>query len=112
MTRPPDVAPHLPQALPHLGAPHRWSSSPQPGVAPAWTRGPPGAACPSTSRMGWGQARAGELGPRWGVSAVSGVPSVTYLASRARAIMPAARGAEAEVPVCLSVHWWCRSVVT
>lgn len=26
--------------------------------------------------------------------------------------MPAARGAEAEVPVCLSVHLWCRSVVT
>lgn len=26
--------------------------------------------------------------------------------------MPAASGAEAEVPVCLSVHWWCRSVVT
>lgn len=39
-------------------------------------------------------------------------PQVTYLASRASAIMPAARGAEAEVPVCLSVHWWCRSVVT
>lgn len=39
-------------------------------------------------------------------------PTVTYLASRARAIMPAASGAEAEVPVCLLVHWWCRSVVT
>ena len=26
--------------------------------------------------------------------------------------MPAASGAEAEVPVCLSVHRWCRSVVT
>lgn len=26
--------------------------------------------------------------------------------------MPAASGAEAEVPVCLSVHWWYRSVVT
>lgn len=42
----------------------------------------------------------------------AGAPGGTYLASRARAIMPAASGAEAEVPVCLSVHWWCRSVVT
>lgn len=38
--------------------------------------------------------------------------SVTYLASSARATMPAASGAEAEVPVCLSVQRWCRSVVT
>ena len=34
------------------------------------------------------------------------------LASRQRATMPAARGAEAEVPVCDEVHRWCRSVVT
>lgn len=38
--------------------------------------------------------------------------SVTYLASSARAMIPAASGAEAEVPVCLSVQWWCRSAVT
>lgn len=37
---------------------------------------------------------------------------VTHLASRARAIMPAARGAEADVPVCESVHLFLRSVVT
>lgn len=36
----------------------------------------------------------------------------TYLASRARAMMPAASGAEAEVPVCESVHFDLRSVVT
>lgn len=35
-----------------------------------------------------------------------------YLASRARAMMPAARGAEADVPVCDSVHFCLRSVVT
>ena len=34
------------------------------------------------------------------------------MASRQRATMPAARGAEAEVPVCDEVHRWCRSVVT
>lgn len=34
------------------------------------------------------------------------------LASRARAQIPAARGADAEVPVWLLVHWWCKSVVT
>ena len=34
------------------------------------------------------------------------------LASRARAMMAAAMGAEADVPVCFIVHPWCRSVVT
>ena len=34
------------------------------------------------------------------------------LASRARAMMAAAIGAEAEVPVCFIVQPWCRSVVT
>lgn len=38
--------------------------------------------------------------------------SCPYLASRARAMMPAARGAEADVPVCSSVHFCLRSVVT
>lgn len=51
-------------------------------------------------------------GHTWGARALGGAPIITYLASRAKAIMPAASGAEAEVPVCLSVHWWCRSVVT
>lgn len=36
----------------------------------------------------------------------------TYLASRVRAMMPAARGAEAEVPVWDSVHFCRKSVVT
>ena len=36
----------------------------------------------------------------------------TNLASKASAHIPAARGAEAEVPVCLSVHFPLRSVVT
>lgn len=36
----------------------------------------------------------------------------THLASRVRAMMPAAKGAEAEVPVCDSVHFCLRSVVT
>lgn len=36
----------------------------------------------------------------------------TYLASRARAMIPAASGAEAEVPVWESVHFDFRSVVT
>lgn len=36
----------------------------------------------------------------------------TYLASRARAMIPAASGADAEVPVCESVHFDLRSVVT
>ena len=36
----------------------------------------------------------------------------THFFSNARAIIPAASGAEAEVPVCRSVHWLCRSVVT
>lgn len=35
-----------------------------------------------------------------------------YLASSARAMIPAARGAEAEVPVCDSVHFCRKSVVT
>lgn len=35
-----------------------------------------------------------------------------YLASKVRAMMPAARGAEAEVPVCDSVHFCRKSVVT
>lgn len=35
----------------------------------------------------------------------------TYLASNARAIIPAARGADAEVPVCFVVHWLFKSVV-
>lgn len=35
-----------------------------------------------------------------------------YLASRARAMIPAASGAEAEVPVWESVHLDLRSVVT
>ena len=34
------------------------------------------------------------------------------LASRVRATMAAAMGAEAEVPVCFIVQPWCRSVVT
>lgn len=51
----------------------------------------------------------GSCGPRRGRG---NPPHITYLASRARAIMPAASGADAEVPVCLSVQWWCRSVVT
>ena len=34
------------------------------------------------------------------------------MASRARAMMAAAMGAEADVPVCFIVHPWCRSVVT
>lgn len=34
------------------------------------------------------------------------------MASRASAMMPAASGAEAEVPVCESVHFCRRSVVT
>lgn len=34
------------------------------------------------------------------------------LASRARATIPAARGADALVPVCMLVHAWCKSVVT
>ena len=37
---------------------------------------------------------------------------IPYLISSARAIIPAARGADAEVPVCLSVHTLCKSVVT
>lgn len=37
--------------------------------------------------------------------------SRTYLASSARAMIPAARGAEAEVPVWESVHFCLRSVV-
>lgn len=37
---------------------------------------------------------------------------ITHLASRARAMIPAARGAEADVPVCESVHIFLRSVVT
>lgn len=37
---------------------------------------------------------------------------ITHLASRARAMIPAARGAEADVPVCESVHFFLRSVVT
>ncbi len=37
---------------------------------------------------------------------------ITHLASRARAMIPAARGAEADVPVCDSVHFFLRSVVT
>lgn len=36
----------------------------------------------------------------------------TNLASKARAQIPAAKGALAEVPVCLFVHELCRSVVT
>jgi hypothetical protein len=35
----------------------------------------------------------------------------TYFTSRASAIIPAARGAEAEVPVCLIVQVFLRSVV-
>lgn len=37
---------------------------------------------------------------------------ITHLASRARAMIPAAKGAEADVPVCESVHFFLRSVVT
>jgi len=36
----------------------------------------------------------------------------TYFASSARAQIPAARGADAEVPVWSSVHWLCMSVVS
>jgi hypothetical protein len=39
------------------------------------------------------------------------VRTVTYFTSRASAIIPAARGAEAEVPVCLMVHVFLRFVV-
>jgi hypothetical protein len=39
------------------------------------------------------------------------VHTVTYFTSRASAIIPAARGAEAEVPVCLMVHVFLRFVV-
>lgn len=47
------------------------------------------------------------------VSVETGVNVViTHLASRARAMIPAARGAEADVPVCESVHFFLRSVVT
>jgi hypothetical protein len=34
------------------------------------------------------------------------------LASKAKAQMPAASGADADVPVWLAVHEWCKSVVT
>lgn len=37
---------------------------------------------------------------------------ITHFASRARAMIPAASGAEADVPVCESVHFDLRSVVT
>ena len=37
--------------------------------------------------------------------------TVTYFTSRASAIIPAARGAEADVPVCLMVHVFFRFVV-
>lgn len=37
---------------------------------------------------------------------------ITHFASRARAMIPAASGAEADVPVCESVHLDLRSVVT
>lgn len=40
------------------------------------------------------------------------VVRVTHLASSARAMIPAASGAEAEVPVWVSVHFCLRSVVT
>lgn len=47
------------------------------------------------------------------VSVETGVSVViTHLASRARAMIPAARGADADVPVCESVHFFLRSVVT
>jgi hypothetical protein len=36
----------------------------------------------------------------------------SYLASRTRAKIPAANGAEAEVPVCASVQVLCKSAVT
>lgn len=36
----------------------------------------------------------------------------TYLASKARAQIPAAKGAEADVPVWVVVQPWCKSVVT
>jgi hypothetical protein len=39
------------------------------------------------------------------------VHTVTYFTSRASAIIPAASGAEAEVPVCLMVHVFLRFVV-
>jgi hypothetical protein len=37
--------------------------------------------------------------------------TATYFTSRASATIPAARGAEAEVPVCLMVQVFLRSVV-
>lgn len=37
--------------------------------------------------------------------------TATYFTSRASANIPAASGAEAEVPVCLMVHVFLRSVV-
>lgn len=37
---------------------------------------------------------------------------ITHFASRARAMIPAASGAEADVPVWESVHFDLRSVVT
>lgn len=60
--------------------------------------------------LGAGEGLSG--GRAWGPGQQVRGPPITYLASRAKAIMPAASGAEADVPVCLSVHWWCRSVVT
>jgi hypothetical protein len=39
------------------------------------------------------------------------VHTVTYFTSRASAIIPAASGAAAEVPVCLMVHVFLRFVV-
>ena len=35
-----------------------------------------------------------------------------YLASNVNAMIPAASGAEADVPLNSSVHWWYKSVVT
>lgn len=82
------------------------AAPPEPGETPA--------PCSQTSLL----AKSLFLVPAWpwGVTRRSPgtvpLPHGTYLASSARAITPAASGAEAEVPVCLSVQRWCRSVVT
>lgn len=74
----------------------------------------PDAACPARSgsccRKEAGESVTAALpGPACMGTATSLTP---YLASRARAMIPAARGAEADVPVWDSVHFCHRSVVT
>lgn len=45
------------------------------------------------------------------MSMVYDIETETYFTSRASAIMPAAKGADAEVPVCLTVQSLYKSVV-